>query len=153
MGDIERLGDNLAGVREMVEETARRSVGRMNRAEETWTQCVSVKVPQAQERLKERTPRLGQQLSNGRRFELGEEGSPMDAPEVREVAVEVEFLSDNRITGGLLEIETGLRDEVAGGKEVRKFLADVKVNLANGLLNVSVCECDHRSARTKALPL
>ena len=55
----------------MVEETAGRSVGSVDRTEEA--------------------PRLGQQLPDGGRSHFGEVGAAMDAPEVRQETVKVDL--------------------------------------------------------------
>lgn len=110
--------DDLACVREMVEQTAGRSVGRVDRAEEP--------------------PGLGQKLPDRRRLEFSKERSSVDAPEVGEVPVKVEFLGNDRVPARLLEVESGRRDKVSGREEVRHLVADVKVDLVDHLGYVPV---------------
>jgi hypothetical protein len=116
MRDVQVLGDELARVRQVIEQSTWRPIRRVHRAQET--------------------PRVGQQLSHRRRLELGEEGSSVDTPEVREVSVEVELLSDNGVPRGLLQVEAGRRDEVARGEEVGQLGADVPVHLEQGFLEI-----------------
>lgn len=63
----------------------------------------------------------------------------MDTPEMTEVPVKVELLGDDSVTGRLLQVETGWRDEVSGGKEVGEFLADIKVRFGEDRGEVAAC--------------
>lgn len=53
----------------------------------------------------------------------------MDTPEMTDVSVKVEFLSDNRVSGRLLEIKSRWRDEITGSEEVGEFGSDIPVCL------------------------
>lgn len=46
-----------------------------------------------------------------------------------DVSVKVEFLSDNRVSGRLLEIKSRWRDEITGSEEVGEFGSDIPVCL------------------------
>ena len=94
-----------AAAREVVEQAARRAVGRVHRAEEA--------------------PRVGEQLAHRRGAQLREEGAAVDGAEVRDVPPVVEALCDDGEAGGLLEVEARLAHEVARREEVLEPLADV----------------------------
>ena len=72
------------------------------------------------------SPGLGEELAHGRRLEFGEEGTTVDGSKVGDVAEEVEFVGDDRVSAGLLQVETGVGDEIAGGQEVLHLFANVR---------------------------
>jgi hypothetical protein len=80
------------------------------------------------------TPRLRQQLSYRRRLQLCEKGTTVDTPEMREVSIKVQLFRDNGITTGLLQVETGRTDEVAGSEEIRQFRPNVPIGLCQNAL-------------------
>ena len=106
----------LARVRKVVQQTTRTAVWRVHRAQEA--------------------PCFGQELAHGRRLELGEEGAAVHAAEVRDVAVKVELLGDNRKAADLLQIQARGRRYVARRKERREARANVAIHLGEGLLDV-----------------
>lgn len=114
--DVEVLVDEATLVRKVVEKAAGRAVGRVHRAQEA--------------------PRLGQELADRRRLELGEESATVDRPEVRDVPGEVELLADDRVARRLLQVEAGWRHEVARREEVGELGAHVSVDARDRLGDV-----------------
>ena len=82
----------------MVEQTARRSIRSVDRAEET--------------------PTLGEQLSDCRCFELGEEATSVDHAEMADEAVKVDLFGHDGESRSLLQIETTGTDKVACRQKV-----------------------------------
>ena len=113
VGSSHGLGGDLRARTEMVEQTAGRSIGRVDTAEES--------------------PGLGEQFTRRGRLHLREELTTMDGAEVREVTPVVQLLRDDGVASHLHEIETGGADDVTGGEEVVDLLADVRLAL-HGLL-------------------
>jgi len=61
----------------------------------------------------------------------------MDTSEMREVSVEIELFSNNGVTGRLLQVETGWRDQISGSQEVSQFLPDVPIRLLQYRLEIT----------------
>ena len=136
----------------MIEETAGRTIGRVDGAEESCREevgsrvSISVRLSSSldleeqgqgqgqeweEEEWKDRhTPRFGKEFSDGRGLQLGEEGTTVYRTEVADVTHPVQLLGDDCETGRLLKIEAGRGDEVTGREEVGHFRTDVVVRPA-----------------------
>ena len=77
------------------------------------------------------TPGFRKQLSYCSRLQLGEEGTTMDAAEMTEVTVKVEFLGNNGVTRSLLQIQTCGRYKIASSEEECELRSNIKVGLSN----------------------
>lgn len=106
-------------MRQVVEQTARRSIRSVNGAKET--------------------PTLWKQLTDSCSLELGEETTTVNHAEVRDESVEVNLFSNDGVTGSLLQIETRGTDQVTGGEEVFECVTDVFVgSLDNSAQEVTI---------------
>mmetsp|Transcript_39338 Transcript_39338/g.67502 ORF Transcript_39338/g.67502 Transcript_39338/m.67502 type:complete len:253 (+) Transcript_39338:79-837(+) len=91
----------------MIEQSARRAVGRVHGAEEA--------------------PRVRQQLAHSRGAQLREEGAAVDRAEVRDEAPIIQALGYDREPGRLLQVQPRVRHEVACAQEVVELPAYVGV--------------------------
>ena len=122
LGNGDNVGGDGAGGGEVVEKTAGSAVGRVDAAEEA--------------------PGVGEELARLRGFHFGEELAAVDGAEVGEITPVVELLGDDGVACGLLEIETGGGDDVAGGEEIVGLLADVRLAVQRLLDPDRVVEID-----------
>ena len=71
----------------------------------------------------------------------------MHHSEVRDETVEVNLLGNDGVTGDLLQVQTGLGDQVTGGQEVLQLGADVLVDSHQNTGHVlAVLEVDGHAA-------
>ena len=89
MSDSEGCSDNTTGAGEMIEETARGTIGCVNGAKETYD-VIQLTLPVME---RNHTPSFGQQFSDSCRLQLGEESTTMHTTKVADVPQPVKLLS------------------------------------------------------------
>ena len=102
MSDSEGCSDNTTGAGEMIEETARGTIGCVNGAKETYD-VIQLTLPVME---RNHTPSFGQQFSDSCRLQLGEESTTVNGPEVTDISLPVELFGDDSETRSLLQIKT-----------------------------------------------